>query len=65
MIKLSNAHWFKSSLSTGKEACVEIAWLTAGHVGVRDSKNPSGPALIFTPHEWETFTTGIRHGKFD
>lgn len=61
----SKALWFKSSHSPAKESCVEIAWLTTGHVGVRDSKNPAGPALIFTPDEWETFTSEIRHGKFE
>ncbi|WP_067673503.1 DUF397 domain-containing protein [Nocardia miyunensis] len=65
MINLTDAQWFKSSMSTAKEACVEVAWLAAGHVGVRDSKNPDGPALIFTPDEWTAFTSDIRHGEFD
>lgn len=38
--------------------------LTAGRVGVRDSKNPDGPALIFTPDEWSAFTSVIQHNKF-
>ncbi len=38
--------------------------LTSGTVGVRDSKNPTGPALIFTPTEWDAFTTGIQNGEF-
>ncbi|MGW4771326.1 DUF397 domain-containing protein [Nocardia sp. NPDC004278] len=44
--------------------CVEVAWLEAGHVGIRDSKNPS-PALIFTPTEWDTFTAGVHDGDFN
>jgi hypothetical protein len=47
----------------GKE-CVEVAHLNHNHVGVRDSKNPTGPALIFTPTAWDNFTTAMRHGKF-
>ncbi|WP_425303156.1 DUF397 domain-containing protein [Nocardia wallacei] len=43
------ANWFKSSYSSGKTDCVEVAWLDGGAVGVRDSKNPTGPALIFGP----------------
>lgn len=43
---------------------MEVAHLTNGAVGVRDSKNPTGPALIFTPAEWDAFTTGIQNGKF-
>ncbi|MGW4279248.1 DUF397 domain-containing protein [Nocardia sp. NPDC004750] len=45
----TNARWFKSSRSTSAHECVEVAWLEANHVGVRDSKNPTGPALIFAP----------------
>nr|WP_285775285.1 DUF397 domain-containing protein [Microtetraspora sp. NBRC 13810] len=33
-------------------------------VGVRDSKDPSGPALIFTPGEWRTFVSGVKAGEF-
>ncbi len=61
---LSAAKWFKSSRSTSTKDCVEVAFLDAG-VGVRDSKNPTGPALVFTPAEWSTFTAGVRHGDFD
>ncbi|WP_280492970.1 DUF397 domain-containing protein [Nocardia asiatica] len=63
-VELTGAQWFKSSRSTGKEACVEIAWLEAGHVGVRDSKNPAGPALIFAPGEWDAFAAGVHDGEF-
>ncbi|MFF3569973.1 DUF397 domain-containing protein [Nocardia jiangxiensis] len=63
-IDLSSARWFKSSQSGAKTDCVEVAWLKAGHVGVRDSKNPTGPALIFTADEWSTFTAGLQEGEF-
>lgn len=62
---LSGARWFKSSLSTANAECVEVAFLDDGRVGVRDSKNPSGPALIFTPGEWRAFTGGVKGGEFD
>jgi Domain of unknown function (DUF397) len=40
--------------------------LTQDHViTVRDSKNPDGPKLVFTPAEWEAFTAGLRDGEFD
>ncbi|MEV5838958.1 DUF397 domain-containing protein [Nocardia sp. NPDC052112] len=42
-------------------AYVEVLCLDAGHVEVRDSKNPC-PSLIFTPTEWDTFTTRIHPG---
>ncbi|MEU4342959.1 DUF397 domain-containing protein [Nocardia sp. NPDC023852] len=63
-IELSGAKWFKSSRSGGGEACVEVAWLAAGSVGVRDSKNPSGPALVFAPGEWDAFAAVVKDGEF-
>jgi len=32
---------------------------------MRDSKNPGGPVLAFTPEEWEAFTLGVKDGEFD
>ncbi|MFC8527237.1 DUF397 domain-containing protein [Nocardia sp. NPDC057227] len=62
---LSGAEWFKSSYSGGDNNCVEVAHLDDGQVGVRDSKNMSGPALVLTPGEWGAFTAGVRSGEFD
>ncbi|MFF7155920.1 DUF397 domain-containing protein, partial [Streptomyces sp. NPDC008139] len=39
----------KSSYSTANGECVEVAVNVPGTVRVRDSKNPEGPALAFTP----------------
>jgi hypothetical protein len=58
--ELVGAVWFKSSRSTGGKECVEVAHLRSGLVGVRDSKNPTGPALVFGPGEWDSFTAGLR-----
>ncbi|WP_307644373.1 DUF397 domain-containing protein [Nocardia uniformis] len=44
---------------------MEAAHLTGSTVGVRDSKDPTGPALIFGPGEWDDFVAGVRSGKFD
>ncbi|WP_084466991.1 DUF397 domain-containing protein [Nocardia arthritidis] len=63
-IDLSGAKWFKSVHSGEADACVEVAWLEAGHVGVRDSKNPAGPALNFTRGQWNSFTACVRDGAF-
>ncbi|WP_232534855.1 DUF397 domain-containing protein [Nocardia terpenica] len=57
--------WFKSSYSSGRTDCVEVAWLDNSEVGVRDSKNPAGPALVFAPGDWDAFTTGLKGGEFD
>jgi Domain of unknown function (DUF397) len=57
--------WIKSSYSgpTGGN-CVEIAFLSAGGVAMRNSRDPEGPALVFTPAEWEAFLGGARDGEF-
>jgi hypothetical protein len=56
---LSNAAWRKSRRSSqGDNACVEVARLPR-LVAVRDSKDPDGPKLTFTPAEWHSFTEGL------
>lgn len=62
---LAHAQWRKSSCSSGNAACVEVADLDSGGRAVRDSKDPTGPALMFTATEWVAFTAGVRAGEFD
>ena len=63
---LSSAMWRKSSYSGGNGGgCVEVARNLPGVVAVRDSKDPDGAKLIFTPDEWRAFAAGIRGGEFD
>jgi hypothetical protein len=52
--------WRKSSYSADQGGdCVEVAAMRRT-VAVRDSKNPNGPALRFTPAEWTDFIAGIK-----
>ncbi|WP_327147147.1 DUF397 domain-containing protein [Nocardia sp. NBC_01329] len=63
-VDMSGARWFKSSRSGASKECVEVAHLRGGEVGVRDSKNPTGPALAFAADEWDAFTGALRRGDF-
>ncbi|MFJ6722226.1 DUF397 domain-containing protein [Streptomyces sp. NPDC091259] len=54
------AAWFKSSYSGAEgNACVEAVILQSA-VGVRDSKDEKGPALIFQSSTWTTFVSSVR-----
>jgi hypothetical protein len=58
---LNCADWRKSSYSgTNGGACVEVASNLPGVVAVRDSKDPHGPALVFTPADWAAFTAALK-----
>ncbi len=58
-------HWVKSSLSFANGNCVEVADLPDGGIGVRNSRDPGGLLLRFTPDEWHAFIGGARKGEFD
>ncbi|MBT2233438.1 DUF397 domain-containing protein [Nonomuraea sp. NEAU-A123] len=56
--------WRKSSYSGSGDNCVEVAVLPDGGQAVRDSKEPDGPVLTFTPGEWDAFIKGAKDGEF-
>lgn len=60
-MELIGAQWRKSSRS-GQGECVEVADNLPGVVGVRDSKDPAGPALAFAPDTWRAFLTFAKRG---
>lgn len=61
---LSELHWFKSSASAVGN-CVEVAHLPGGGVALRDTKDRSKAAHIYTRSEWEAFLVGAKNGEFD
>jgi hypothetical protein len=65
-VDLTGASWRKSSYSGGGGGnCVEVADGFAGVMPVRDSKDPSGPALVFPADAWQSFVIAVRAGEFD
>jgi Domain of unknown function (DUF397) len=61
----SSVRWIKSSLSSYNGNCVEVSGLTGDRIRVRDSKQPRGAVLNFTPAEWDAFIGGVYNGEFD
>jgi hypothetical protein len=62
---ISGATWVKSRYSGAQGNCVELARLAGGSVAVRNSRDPGGPALVFTPAELAAMFLGVRDGEFD
>ncbi|MEU5160488.1 DUF397 domain-containing protein [Streptomyces sp. NPDC020875] len=59
--------WFTSSYSNNGGNCVEVAVnfvISRGVVPVRDSKNPTGPALAVPAQAFSAFVTGVKAGDF-
>ncbi|GAB1643655.1 DUF397 domain-containing protein [Krasilnikovia sp. MM14-A1259] len=63
--QLNGVTWQKSGRSNPSGNCVECAALPDGGVAVRNSRDPHGPALIYTAAEIEAFILGVRDGDFD
>jgi Domain of unknown function (DUF397) len=63
--ELSGAMWRKSSISNSQGACVELAKVGTDEFAVRNSRNPNGPALIYTQAEIAALIEGVKLGEFD
>jgi hypothetical protein len=75
---LTTVRWHKACTSgaEGRSACVEVTATKDTSVAphksgedvlylMRDSKDPNGPVLAFTPAEWDAFIAGVKDGEFD
>jgi Domain of unknown function (DUF397) len=63
---IGRVKWRKSSYSSNNGgACVEVCTSDPAAVVVRDSKDPDGSRLAFSPGDWQAFTAGIKGGQFD
>ncbi|MFD7436299.1 DUF397 domain-containing protein [Streptomyces sp. NPDC059861] len=60
-----DARWTKSRHSNAEGNCVEVAALIDGGVALRNSRDPDGPALVYTADELAAFLAGAKDGEFD
>ncbi len=63
--RLAGVTWRKSRYSGQIGNCVETAALDGGEIALRNSRYPSGPALVFTRDEMAAFLAGAKDGEFD
>ncbi|WP_405818521.1 DUF397 domain-containing protein [Streptomyces sp. NBC_01390] len=57
---LETATWRKSSYSGEGGDCVEVAARFPNLLPVRDSKDMSGPNLVFDTQAWTSFMTALK-----
>ncbi|MPZ61919.1 MAG: DUF397 domain-containing protein [Propionibacteriales bacterium] len=63
--RVPGATWLKSRYSGAQGNCVELARLPTGEVMMRNSRDPDGPALVYTGAELAAFIAGAKDGEFD
>jgi hypothetical protein len=62
---LDGLDWQASRHVVPGAAGIELALLPGGSVAMRHSRDPGGPALIYTHAEIEAFLGGAKDGDFD
>ncbi|MFJ1704413.1 DUF397 domain-containing protein [Kitasatospora sp. NPDC088346] len=61
---LTGASWRKSTYSGNGGDCIEVADGFPGVVPLRDSKDPSGPALVISGDSFAAFVAAVKAGEF-
>lgn len=64
-VALPDVAWRKSARSGKQGNCVELASVSARRVAVRNSRDPEGPALVFSAAEMGAFLADIKGGAYD
>ncbi|MEU6578408.1 DUF397 domain-containing protein [Streptomyces sp. NPDC046805] len=60
-----NAQWIRTRHGGTEDDCLELAPLAGGGIAVRNSRDPDGPALVYTEAEVAAFLAGAKEGEFD
>lgn len=63
--RIVGAAWRKSSHSGAQGNCVEVAALSGGDVALRNSRFPTGPALVCSRAEIAALIMAAKAGEFD
>ncbi|MEV4575910.1 DUF397 domain-containing protein [Nonomuraea jabiensis] len=64
-LEFPDAQWQKATFSNSQGNCVEFARLAPDVVAMRDSKNPTGPVLVFERDVIAGFVRQVRGGLLD
>ncbi|GAA2126133.1 DUF397 domain-containing protein [Streptomyces synnematoformans] len=62
---IPDVRWTRSARSGVEGNCVEVALLPGGGAAFRNSRDPKGPALVYTRDEVIAFLGGAKGGEFD
>ena len=62
---LAGVTWRKSKHSGCLGNCVELAAVSSDKVAMRNSREPNGPALVFSRYEMAAFLAGTKDGEFE
>jgi hypothetical protein len=55
---------WRTATRSGGGNCVEVAPYN-GMIAIRNSREPHGAILVYTPEEWAAFMDGAKKGEFD
>ncbi|TDD49609.1 DUF397 domain-containing protein [Saccharopolyspora elongata] len=62
--ELAGARWITSSYSGGNGNCVEVA-VGVERIGVRDTKDRAGGALIVSVLQWRSFIAAVKSAHYE
>ncbi|GAA2848477.1 DUF397 domain-containing protein [Streptosporangium fragile] len=64
--ELKSAAWRKATRSGSNQGnCLEVAPLSGGRVGLRDTEAPEKTPFVVSASVWAAFIDGAKKGEFD